>query len=128
MLGWSISVWKKVEGGNTPAKGWSPGDTLLAAWETSLHGLRWLDQLVEQGHAINLGSQDEWTITYTVTAEYVIPIIIGGPPDMRPGTSRLFDELSALSGKGEEKSAAEIVAAARCRLDEWLLVDASDLD
>jgi hypothetical protein len=54
----------------------------LAVWQTGLEGLDWLQTLVKQGYAIDLGG-DGYPWRFTATAEQLVPHIITGPPEAR---------------------------------------------
>jgi hypothetical protein len=113
MLGWGISVWRQSDGGGSPATADSPEGTRLASWQADLGGLDWLDELVREGKAIDLGGNGyPWRCT--ATADYILPRII----DMPPG---------AISGWEWKVVRASAQLVAQCRLDEWLIVEAWDL-
>ena len=105
-LGWHIRVCRQSDGGVSPATADSPEGTLLARWEAGLNGLDWLDELVKEGKAIDLGGNG-YPCRYTAAAEYLFPRIV----DMPPGAKVVW-------------SSALLVA--QCRLDEWLIVEAWD--
>jgi hypothetical protein len=73
-------------------------------------GLSWPDELVKRGKAIDLGGNG-YPLKYSAIAECVIPHI--GRED--EFSHELFG-----------KPAADRVALAQCRLDEWLIVEAWD--
>lgn len=70
-------------------------------------GLRWLDELVEAGNAIDLGG-DGYPFRHRATAGNVVQRIVDGPPEAK--------------GRAELDTAA----LAACREDEWLLIEAFD--
>jgi hypothetical protein len=122
MLGWHVSVYKQKEGGDLPATAASPEGTRLAVWQTGLNGLDWLDELVKTGKAIHLGGNG-YPRRYTATAEYIVPRI-EQPPLARTDWSYAAGDI--LTGKWAGKTVVDLVAAAECHLDEWLLVEAWD--
>jgi len=95
----------------------------LAVWQTGLSGLDWVDELLKAGKAIDLGGHG-YPCRYTATAENLIPRIVDEPPGARRiWTSGLGD---ILSEKWEGKTVIDRAAAACCRPDEWLLIEAWD--
>ena len=55
MLGWNIGVYRLKDGGASPATAKSPDGTRLAVWQTGVCGLDWINKLVKEGKAIDLG-------------------------------------------------------------------------
>jgi hypothetical protein len=82
MLGWHISVYQQSDGGNVPATPETSAGTRLAVWQTGLYGLRWLDELVAEGRAIDLGGNG-YPNRYTAAAEHLLPRILAKPPEAR---------------------------------------------
>jgi hypothetical protein len=83
MLGWHISVYRQKNGGLSPATAETTHGSRLAAGQTGVGGLDWLDELVKAGKAINLGENGGYPCRYTAIAECLIPRIIGTPPGAR---------------------------------------------
>ena len=54
-------------------------DDLIAHWRTGMSGTNWLDQLVKEGHASDLGG-DGYPCKYSVTAGVLLPILTSGLP------------------------------------------------
>ena len=111
MLGFHISVYQQTDKGTSPATLTSPKGKRLAEWETGLSGLDWIDELVKDGKAIDLGVFGLLG-GYTATAEHLIPRIVEHPP-------------GAL--EWQWRTGVDRAALADCRPDEWLLVEAWDL-
>ncbi len=107
-MGWDIRVYRQRDGNLSPAKADAPARQLLAEWHTG--GLNWLDELMKTGQAIDLGG-DGYPLTYTAIAECVIPHM---------------EREDEFSHKLFGKPAADRLALAQCRLDEWLIVEAWD--
>ena len=123
MLGWHISVYRKIDHMTEPAMAKSPRGTRLAVWQTSLGGLDWINELVKDGKAISLGG-DGYPCWFTATAEHLVQRIIDGPPEAR---SRWISEASdILTDQWEGKTVLNRDAAADCLPNEWLLVAAWD--
>jgi hypothetical protein len=123
MLGWNISVFRQVDDGLSPAKAGSEKGVRLAVWQTGLEGLKWLDALVEAGHAIDLGGNG-YPNYYTAQAEHLIPRIIDGPPEANPTWS--YGPHDVVTSQWEGKTTIDRAAIEDCRSDEWLLVVAWD--
>jgi hypothetical protein len=123
MLGWHISVFKQRNDGASPATSESERGTRLAVWQTGLGGLGWLEELVKAGNAIDLGGSG-YPCRYTATAEYLLPRIIETPPGAR--TVWVCQAGDIITDKWEGKTVVDREAAAHCRRNEWLLVEAWD--
>lgn len=119
MLGWHISVFRQTDGGSSPARADSGQGTHLAVWQTDLGGLDWLDELVKNGRAIDLGG-DGYPNGYTAQAQSLIPQIAGGPPEAR--ATWVYGPNDILTDQWEGRTAIDRAAADACRPDEWLLV------
>jgi len=85
--------------------------------------LRWLNELVKKGQAINLGG-DGYPCRYTARAEHLIPPILGGPPEAR-GTW-LFGVHDVVTEKWAGRTVTDRAVVGACAPDEWLLVEAWD--
>ena len=123
MLGWNIGIYRQADNGASPATADSPTGTRLAVWQTGLGGLDWINELVKAGQAINLGGYG-YPCRYTATAENLLPRIIEGPPGARSAWS--FGLYDRLTEKWEGKTVIDRTAAADCRPDERLLIEAWD--
>jgi hypothetical protein len=123
MLGWHISVYRQTDGGGSPATFQSPEGARLGVWQADVDGLNWLDELVKAGKAIDLGGNG-YPCRYTATAEHLIPQFIEGPPRAR--THWLLEAGDFVTDKWEGKTVVDGDAAAQCRPDEWLIVEAWD--
>ena len=66
-LGWHISVYRQMNDGTAPASFGAPPSARLVVWQTGLGGLEWLDDLVKQHKAINLGGNG-YPLEYTALA------------------------------------------------------------
>jgi len=122
MTGWNIGVFKQRDDGASPATEQSRG-ARLAVWQTGFRGLDWLEELVNAGKAINLGGIG-FPCRYTATAEHLIPRIIDTPPEAR--AHWIYQAGDIITDKWEGKTVVDREAAAQCRPDEWLLVEAWD--
>ena len=79
MLGWEVLVYResdylKAEAENDPA-----GGVPLIRWSTGIGGLKWIDELVQDEQATDLGS-DGLLAKYSVPASVFVPIIRKGLP------------------------------------------------
>lgn len=123
MLGWHISVYKQGESSASPATAQTSAGARLAVWQTGIGGLHWLDELVEAGKAIDLGGNG-YPCRYTATAEHLIPRVIDGPPQARNTWMREASDVVTDQWAG--RTIVDHAAAAQCRPEEWLLVEAWD--
>ena len=122
MLGWNISVYR-LEQGAVPATTKSPTGLRLAIWQTGLDGLDWLDELVKEGKAVNLGGNG-YPCRFTATAEHLLPHFVNGVPEAHSTWS--FEVTDILMKGWAGKTAINQTAIAACRPDEWLLLLAWD--
>jgi hypothetical protein len=123
MLGWHITVYRQTHGGASPATAESPPGKRLAVWQTGLGGLDWINELVKNGEAINLGGNG-YPCRFTATAKHLIPAVINKPPGARDAWT--CGESDVLTEEWEGKTVIDRCAAAGCSPDEWLLVEAWD--
>ena len=123
MLGFHISIYRQPGGGAAPATAESPEGQRLAVWQTGLFGLNWLDELVEQGKAINLGVSG-LRGRYTATAAHLLPRIADEPP----GAKEIWSAgpYDILTEKWDGRTVIDHAAVTACRPDEWLIVQAWD--
>ena len=122
MLGWAISVHRRSDG-TRPAKALSPTGKRLAVWQTGWDGLKWLDELVKAGKAIDLDGNG-YPYRYTALAEHIIPRIVDEPPGAREPWTCGPDDIIGEGWAG--KTVIDKDAIAACRPDEWLLIEAWD--
>jgi hypothetical protein len=123
MLGWHISVYRQTDGGASPATFESAEGPRLAVWQADWHGLDWLLELAKSGKAIDLGGSG-YPCRFTATAEHLIPQFVERPP--RAYDNWLLGAGDVVTDKWEGKTVVDGAAAAQCRPDEWLLVEAWD--
>ena len=74
MLGWDVQVFRRHE-----SRPDATGELPLASWQTGVSGLRWLDDLVQRGQAVDLGGNG-YPNRYSIAANVLIPIISAGLP------------------------------------------------
>ena len=116
MLGWGIEIYREVPGGRSK-------EALLASWHAGLGGLDWIEALVKQGHAIDLGG-DGYPCHYKVTVANLLPSITSGPP-LHTGPMVIGDDYVLPAGWiGNVRIDYEKIAA--CSPDEWLVIEAWD--
>jgi hypothetical protein len=124
MLGWHISVYRQADDKRAaPATTESREGGRLAVWQTGLGGLDWIDELVNEGKAINLGGSGI-TLFYTAIADHLIPHIVDGPPGAR--NTWALGPTDIITEKWDGKTVIDRAAVADCCLDEWLLIVAWD--
>jgi len=123
MLGWHISIYRQSDGGESPATFGSQQGARLAVWQTGLGGLDWLQELVKEGKAIDLGGNG-YPSQYTAPARELLPHISVHPPGAREHW--LSEPGDVLTAKWAGKTVIDTTAVAQCRPDEWLIVEAWD--
>ena len=123
MLGWHVSVFRQTNEGISPATFEAPEGIRLAVWQTGLDGLDWIQKLVQEDRAIDLGG-DGYPLRFTAKAENLLPPIIDGPPDAH--SAWIVGVNDILTDKWEGKTVIDHAVIAECRQDEWLLVEAWD--
>jgi len=122
MLGWNISVYR-LEQGAVRATTKTPTGVRLAVWQTGLDGLDWIDELVKEGKATNLGGNG-YPCRFTGTAEHLIPHFVNGIPEAHSPSS--FEGSGMLMEGWEARTTINQTAIAACRPEEWLLLLAWD--
>jgi hypothetical protein len=122
MLGWNISVYR-LEQEAVRATTTSPTGVRLAVWQTGLDGLDWIDELVKEGKAMNLGGNG-YPCRFTATAEHLISHFVNGVPEAQSTLS--FEGSGMLMEGWAGKPAIDQTAIAVCKPDEWLLLVAWD--
>jgi hypothetical protein len=123
MLGWHVSIYRQKNGGATPATFESQQAERVAVWQAGLYGLNWINDLVRDGKAIDLGG-DGYPVRYTAPAQYLVPQIVKGLPEAHAIWSH--DEGDILNEKWAGKTVINVELAKRCDRSEWLLVEAWD--
>ena len=123
MLGWLISVHRQEGGGDLPATNESTCGTAIAAWQTGLDGLHWIDDLCKAGKATDLGGRG-YPSKYTVSAKHLFPLIRDEPP----GANRIWTcgPSDIISVQWAGRTMFDATAVEQCHDDEWLLVVAWD--
>jgi hypothetical protein len=142
MLGWNVGVYTMVAQNDSDAPNpqdqpstrgltlaqmdslrdrFARGDR-IAAWQSGIAGLRWIDELVKSGAAI-AASTDGCPSVFYAKAVDVVPRLDAPPKARRIWLSGPDDILT------EEWAGRTVVdqgAAATCTPDEWLLIEAWD--
>ena len=122
-LGWHISVYRQQNDGSVPASFGAAHGTRLAVWQTGLGGLDWLDRLVKQQKAIDLGGNG-YPNEYTAMAAHIVPRLRGDPPEAKAVWT--FDEGDIITPEWLGKTSKDPETMNACRPDEWLLIQAWD--
>ena len=122
-LGWHISVYRQQNDGSSPASFGAGQGPRLAVWQTGLDGLRWLDDLVKQKNAIDLGGNG-YPIEYTAMAatsfrEFATTLL----KRRRFGASTPED---IIMPQWLGKTTKDPQTMDACRPDEWLIIRAWD--
>jgi hypothetical protein len=111
VLGWEVFVTRQGS------------DASVANWKTSVFGLTWLDQLVEENRAVDLGGNG-YPNRYSVAARVLLPIITGTLPANASPLVVGEDYVMPAGWSGVAELNAHNVAA--CHPDEQLLVEVWD--
>jgi len=123
MLGWQIFIDRYLPDKSLEEAMRTP-ETTLVAWQTRIGGLDWLNQLVKEGKAVDLGGNG-YPCLYTSVAKYVLPRISSGPP-IHDGSIVVGDDYVLPSGwSGQLEIHAKRIA--QCTPDEKLIIEAWDL-
>jgi hypothetical protein len=125
MLGWHVSVYRQLDGGDSPATFESAQGARLAVWQTDVHGLDWLIELAKQGKAVDLGGNG-YPNRYTARTEILGPHILGG--SFPANETWLIPEGSFIPDPAAYAGKTQIdrEGTQRCRPDEWLVVEVWD--
>jgi len=122
-MGWLTSIYRQTEGRDTPATFGTVAGPQLVFWYSSTFGLDWIEALVRDGKAIDLGG-DAYPSRYTITVANFLPEIVHGPP----GTAHVADGEPPRPDKETWTGSDKVnrAAIAECSMHEWLLVDSWD--
>ena len=91
-------------------------DVVKAVWQTDIGGLQWIDDLVEQQHAINLGGSG-YPCRYIALAKHIIPRIRDEePPEAKAVWT--FDQHDIILPGWHGKTTKNTHAMDACRPDE----------
>jgi hypothetical protein len=136
MLGWHISVYRLQGNAQAVLNALHPdtADQILreaagsprsriAVWQAGLDGLDWIDQLVEHGQAIALPGNG-YPNHFFAPAHQLLTALMEGPPEAKEAWT--FDAGDVIGPAWEGRTVVDEAAAAECRPDEWLLVEAWD--
>jgi hypothetical protein len=85
--------------------------------------LQWLDNLVQQQKAIDLGGNG-YPMEYTAQATHIIPHLRGEPPEAK--TVWRVDAGDIVTERWCGKTTKDLKLMDSCRPDEWLLIQAWD--
>ncbi len=123
MIGWHISIYRQAEGGSSPAEFETQEGARLAVWQTSWGGLEWIDELVKQGKAIDLGGMG-YPMRYTAQARHLTGHVLVGPPDANETWVRGPQDI--VTDKWAGKTVVDRAETDACPPDEWLIAEAWD--
>jgi hypothetical protein len=122
-LGWHISVYRQQNDGTAPASFDTKDGARLAVWQTGLGGLDWIDQLVKEQKAIDLGGNG-YPLRYTALASHLVSQLRDGPPHAKAYWTYDPGDIILPGWLGKTTKDPELIDA--CRPDEWLLIEAWD--
>ena len=115
MLGWQVLVFKESDFDGT--------EKSLISWTTGLGGLSWLDELVKQGLAQDLGGNG-YPNKYSGQASIILPKIVPALPSYE-GKFVIGDDYVLEGGENREIRINQSKIDA-CSPDEKLLIEAWD--
>lgn len=95
----------------------------MAVWQTGVWGLKWLDELIQQGAVLDLGGNG-YPTRFTAPASVILPRVLGGPPDANEVWGR--DEWDVVDERWVGRTAIDHSVADMCADDEWLLIEVWD--
>ena len=123
MLGWFVCVYRQSDP-TRPATNTPPKGALLARWQTHLYGLDWLDRLVQAGKVVLVADNNGYPLRYTGHARDLLPLLTDTPPNAR--AVWVADAGDILLSEWAGKTEIHPDEIAKCRPDEWLLVETWD--
>lgn len=100
-------------------------EAILANWETSVGGIRWIEKLVKEGKATQLLAGG-YPNRYTTKADVVLPFLTKGIPDHNDMTVIGDDYVMPAGWKGNIIMHQDKIAA--CSPDQILTIEVWDLD
>ena len=119
-----IRVYRQQNDGSAPATFRAEQGVRLAVWQTDCGGLNWLDELVTQQKAIDLGGNCGYPNEYTAMATHIVPRIRDNPPEAKAVWDSDAGDLLTPQYLG--KTTKDLDAMDACRPDEWLIIQAWD--
>lgn len=122
MLGWNIAVYRLKSKNIIPSSSTELGKR-LAVWQTGLGGLDWLDGLVKENKALDLGGNG-YPNRYVAQALNIISSIKDKPPLAKDVWSS--DEGDILLDDWAGKTVLDNKEMLDCMPEEWLLIEAFD--
>lgn len=121
MIGW----WFVIAAQTPEERDAAPKEAILANWETSVSGIRWVEKLVKEGKAIQLLAGG-YPNRYTAMADDVLPFLARGIPDHNDITIIGDDYVMPAGWKGNVIMHEDKISA--CPPDQILTIDVWDLD
>lgn len=112
MLGWQVHVKQESDG-------------LIASWCVGIGGLDWLDELVKQGLAQNLGGNG-YPCKYSAKADIILPKIVPSPPVNENAKLTLGDDY-IIDTKDSWDIKINQEVARGCKPSDTLTIEAWDL-
>ncbi|MGE0560049.1 MAG: hypothetical protein AB7O69_17440 [Burkholderiales bacterium] len=120
MLGWEIFVHRQLPGESLENPS---NESRLATWRTSIGGLDWLDKLVKEGKAVDLGGNG-YPCRFTAAAKEILPRISRGVP-AHTGPAVIGDDYYLPAG-WSEKVQLDRAKVLECPPDAQLVIEAWD--
>ena len=123
-LGWHISVYRQQNDGSAPASFGAAHGQRLAVWQTGIRGLDWLDELVKEQKALDLGGNGGYPNEFTAMAAHIVPRLRDTPPEAKAVWT--YDAGDIITPQWLGKTTKDADAMDACRPEEWLLIQAWD--
>jgi hypothetical protein len=127
MLGWEIDVYRTDL--ESPPKKWKERRDFankchLASWLVGIGGTAWLDELVSDGKATLLSTNNGYPIRYRSTAGVILPIIAAGIPSGKNPQILGDDYVMPENWRGGVEIDADKIKD--CNPGDFLMIDAMD--
>jgi hypothetical protein len=126
MLGFSINIWRPIDPPDTPAhkrRGFIGGWAVAGSWSESLG---WLEKLVTEGCASNLGGNG-YPLSYKIMASILVETLRSGLHRPGPGGSVIIGEDYITRSGTVTDFEIDWVLLDECLPDEELFIEAWDL-
>ena len=118
MLGWHISIFRQDPPSTQPAPLQEEYGERVKVWQSRLGGCKWLDDLVEAGHAHMLALNGGYPIIYTLRYAEAAPFI-ADPPHANAVWRHNPGDI--LTDKWDGKTTTNERVLAEVSDDEWLV-------
>lgn len=122
MIGFQVRIYR-LQAGASPELDDPDEDLLFATWMTGFRGLDWIEALVKQGRAVDLGG-DGYPFKYSATAAVLLPLLATGIP--QSGGPLVIGDDYALSAGWAGDVKLDQAKVSQCSPHETLVIVAWD--